>query len=189
MQLDHIFLKRCHDKAELLIDCNKLSTFLSRLNKQSVRFPDRYEPEKYKGHGFEMFCEALIKLSPVDNRIAISDYQLVQTADTGVDGFGVGINGKPATTQCKLRSDSTILLTANEDHLSNFIAASQNRYGVDVNDKNNMLIITTAEGLNFFTESEMLYNKVRCIGYKQLRELVDNNIPFWNHFRLLCGVA
>lgn len=185
MELNHTFRKRCHNLTELLNGCYKLSTFCNRLEKQSVLFPDRYDPEKYKGDGLELLVEILIKLSPVDNRIGIANYQVVLEQDTGVDGFGTGINGRPATVQVKYRTDSTQLLTANKDHLSNFIAASQNRYGVLIEDSKNMLIITTGDNLHHFTESEMLYNKVRCLGYKQLREILDNNIPFWDTFRSL----
>jgi hypothetical protein len=48
--------------------------------------------------------------------------------------------------------------------------------GVDKDTKTNMLIITTAEGLHHFTHNEMFLEKVRCVGHKQLRDLVDNNI-------------
>jgi hypothetical protein len=59
------------------------------------------------------------------------------------------------------------------------------RYGVNPKTNTNMLIITTAEGLHYFTNNEMFQKQVRCIGYNQLRELVDNNILFWNSFREL----
>jgi hypothetical protein len=169
--------------------CNKVSTFVSRLNKQSNQYPDRYSPEKYRGDGLELFAEALLKLHPVDNRLGIGSYEPLakDDVDTGVDGTGVGINGKPATVQVKYRSDNRLQLTANEDHLTNFAFASQNKYGVDINDVNNMLVITTAESLNSFTNGEMLLGKVRCVGYKQLRELVDNNVLFWDSFRKLCS--
>lgn len=186
--LTHKFLVTAHDLPGLLKDCQKLSTFCNRLEKQSILYPDRYDPENYKGDGLELFAEALIKLSPIDTRIGIAHYTVVEGVDTGVDGFGIGTNGRPATVQVKFRSNSEKMLTANEDHLSNFISASQNRYGVAIEDVNNMLIITTAKNLHPFTRDEMLYNKVRCLGYEQLRELVDNNLQFWNVFRQLCGV-
>ena len=62
MALTHPFLKRCFNLEELLKDCVVLNTYLSRLEKQSQRFPDRYDPNDYKGDGFELFAEALIKL-------------------------------------------------------------------------------------------------------------------------------
>jgi len=93
IKLKHVFINRAHDLNALLKDCNKLSTFCTRLEKQSLLYPDRYDPDKYKGDGFELFVEALIKLHPVDNRIGISNYRPGdENNDTGIDGYGVGIN-------------------------------------------------------------------------------------------------
>jgi hypothetical protein len=183
IKLEHHFLKTCHDIKELLQNVKKLNTFISRLERQSQLFPNRYDPDKYKGDGFEFFTEALLKLSPVDNRIAIGNYHPELGDDTGVDGYGIGIDGKPATVQVKFRSNADQQLTANQDHLSNFGFASQNRYGVDVNSTTNMLIVTSASGLHYFTEEHMLLNKVRVLGRETLRDLVDNNELFWNNFR------
>ena len=124
MILEHNFIHRCHDLEGLLKNVKKLSTFTRRLEQQSILFPNRYDPDKYKGDGFELFVEALIKLSPVDNRIGISKYNLIQESDIGVDGIGIGIDLKPATVQVKYRGNTTTLLTANADHLSNFVSAS-----------------------------------------------------------------
>lgn len=193
IQLEHKFLHQCHDLRELLEGCNKMSTFCRRLNQQSELYPDRYDPQDYKGDGFELFVEALIKLSPVDNRIGIQYYQCINGQDIGVDGYGIGFDGKPATVQVKYRSNNTSLLTANEDHLSNFVSSSIRSakfggYGVDPETETNMLIITTADGLHFFTDVEMYGGQVRCIGFETLREMVDNNSAFWDNFRELCGM-
>ena len=188
IKLTHRFLKQAHDISGLLKDCNKISTFCTRLEKQSTLFPDRYDPEKYKGDGLELFTEALIKLSPIDNRIGITNYSVTEGTDVGVDGRGIGANGKPATVQVKYRGYGKTMLTANNDHLSNFVSASMIHEGVDPKDDNNMLIITTAEGLHFFTDQEMFKGKVRCLGREQLRILIDNNPMFWDKFRELCGV-
>ena len=64
IQLNHKFLTRCFNIKELLINCNKLSTYCNRLENQSKLFPDRYDPNKYKGDGFELLCESIIKLNP-----------------------------------------------------------------------------------------------------------------------------
>ena len=184
--LKHPFKTFAHDLSALLTGCNKLSTFCSRLEKQSKLHPDRYDPDKYKGDGFELFTEALIKLSPVDNRIGIGEYQVVTEGDVGVDGFGIGANGHPATVQVKYRANNESLLTANGDHLSNFLTASTFRYNVPTEDgKENRLIITTAKGVHSFTDEEMLHGKVRYLGHEELRQLVDNNQLFWDNFRSL----
>jgi hypothetical protein len=185
IKLVHPFLKNCHNINSLLEKTHKIATYCSKLEKQSILWPNRYEPDKYKGDGLELFAEALIKLSPFDNRVAIGNYVPVISDDTGVDGTGIGIDGDPATVQVKFRANTMTLLTANEDHLSNFVTASLIKYGVDPKTKTNMLIITTAEGLHYFTNNDMFQKKVRCLGYQQLRELVDNNLLFWNAFREL----
>lgn len=182
------FLSTSHDLKGLLSGCKKMATFVRRTDQQSQLAPDRYDPDSYKGDALELFVEAFIKLSPVDNRIGIGEYQVVEDQDTGVDGFGIGTNGKPATVQVKYRSNSDQVLTANQDHLSNFVTASLLRYKVDPADDKNMLIVTTAKGLHHFTDSEMFQKQVRCIGYDDLRKRVDNNQLFWDRFRDLCGV-
>lgn len=186
IELKHVFKRQCYNLSELLTGCNKLSTFCSRLEKQSVLFPDRIDPDKYKGNGFEFFTEALLKLNPIDNRIGIGDYKLVTQNDTGVDGYGVGINGNPATVQVKYRNDNTKLLVERDLHQFPFVSLA--RYGVKVEDINNMLVITTADDLHYYTKDQMFLKKVRCLGYNQLRSLVDNNILFWDSFRGLCNL-
>ena len=185
IKLKHNFINRAHDLKELIDNCYKLSTFCNRLEKQSLLYPNRYDPDKYKGDGFELLVEALIKLSPIDNRIGIGNYEPIQADDTGVDGIGIGIDNEIATVQIKYRSNSQQKLTANKDHLSNFVMTSLMKYKVNSDTKTNMLIITTADGLHHFTDNEMFLNQVRCIGYKQLRELLDNNKLFWNNFKKL----
>jgi hypothetical protein len=44
----------------------------------------------------------------------------------------------------------------------------------------NHFIFTTAEGLHFYTQNEKFRGSIKCIGYKELRELLDNNVHFWN---------
>lgn len=180
--LTHVFRTRCHDLPGLLNDCKKMSTFCSRLEHQAELFPDRYDPNMYKGDGFELFVEALLKLFPV---MWVGNYQPISKAsqDYGVDGFGIGMNGFPATVQCKFRSDSLQLLV--ERDLAQFAFQSQNRYNVPIDAAHNMWVITTAADLHYFTKEEMLLKKVQCIGYEQLRTLIDNNTLFWNAFRAL----
>lgn len=185
--LNHKFKRTCHDIHGLLNGCTKISTFVRRLEQQSVSFPDRYEPAKYKGDGLELFVEALLKLSPIDCRLGIGQYQVNTELDTGVDGTGIGINEKIATVQVKFVGKSDHMLTTSNSTLSNFTTSSVLRYGVDPSVNTNMLVITTAKGLHHFTNDEMFVKKVRCVGYDQLRELVDNNTLFWNAFVNLCS--
>lgn len=187
IELTHTFLLTCHDLTELTDNCYKLSTYCNRLVKQSEKYPDRYDPLKYRGDGFELFVEAFIKLNSANNAIGIYDYQNSETDAPGVDGFGKGSNGKPATVQCKFVSDSSKLLTANDgkSNLAGFVTSSLLFYKVDVEDRHNMLIVTTAKGLHHYTDAQMFDKKVRCLGYDELRMLVDNNFAFWDQFREL----
>jgi len=62
MKIDilHGFPHRSHDLVGLFEGVNKLSTFMSRLEKQSEMNPARYSPDKYKGDGFEFLVEVFL---------------------------------------------------------------------------------------------------------------------------------
>jgi hypothetical protein len=207
-KLQHRFRASCVDLRSLLDGCYSIDDFCKRLVKQSediaaqkisrmaklklskeeqVELIESFESEKYvyRGDGLEYFTEALIKLMGTHPHIGISEYTTKVGPDIGVDGVGIGANGYPATVQVKFRSNKMKRLTANDDHLTNFLGASQNVYGVRIDDKKNMIIVTTAPGLNFFTDEKMLHNKVRCLGINELAKLVDNNGAFWDSFRQL----
>lgn len=193
IKLTHPFIRRCVDREALLKDCLLVNTFTGRLEKQAVKYAspdgflrntDEQMQNEYKGWGFELFVEFLIKFMGTDKLIGIMDYQVVGENDTGVDGTGVGIDGKTATIQVKYRQ-ANYELKANEDHLGNFKAASlSSKYGVDptpTDGKCNMLIVTCGKGLHYFTANEML-PEVRVINREKLRMLVDDHAMFWQHF-------
>jgi hypothetical protein len=189
MPLTHPFLRRCLDPAALLKDCVKLNTFCSRLEQQADQYANKDEKLKnqYKGWGFELFTEHLLKSFPLDKRVGISNYQISnEDDDTGVDGFGTGINGQPATVQVKYRQ-ANYILTTNDDHLANFKAASlSTKFNVnpipDKSGKCNMLIVTTGKELHHHTRDQML-PEVRVLNREKLRVLVDDNIAFWTSFQ------
>lgn len=183
MKIEHLFLTKSHDVAELFRDTYKLSTFIRKLNRQAEIDVINYDRDKYVGDGFELFIELFLKLNPTDNRVGIYNYSPKQTNDNGVDGTGVNILGEPSAVQIKFRDNSDTLLTANEDHLSNFITdamASHNIVFDNIRAKNyRHVIFTTAKGLHFYTDAEMFKGKVKCIGYNELRAMLDNNRVFW----------
>ena len=189
-KLTHQFLYMCYDLHELLYGVELLSTFKTRLVKQSEKYPDRHDPYKYRGDGFEMFVEALIKLSPVDNRIGISEYQNAPYDEAGIDGFGIGFNGKPAAVQIKFKGDGKKMITESEDNIAGFLAVAQNTtYNVNRDDfATNLLIVTTGAGLHRNTEEQFFADGVRVLNNEKLRMLVDNNLAFWDNFRTMCGV-
>ena len=179
---------------DLLSDVDDLETFLRRIEKYCVQdthhLSDAAEIEKrknkFRGDAFEVFAEALLKTHAYDRRIGIADYKPADPAeDFGIDGYGIGTNMRHATVQVKYRGNGESELTANSDHLTNFLGASQNHttYRVAIDDKENMLIITSAKGVHRITAENMLHNKVRWIGRELLKDLVDNNLPFWEEFR------
>jgi hypothetical protein len=138
----------------------------------------------FKGDAFEVFVEMLLKSHSYDRRFGVGNYQPLSSSskDTGVDGTGIGTNNKPATVQIKYRSNPTYELTANDDHLSNFLCASIFKYNVDKDDTHNMWIFTNCTGVNSMTMKEMLYDRVKCLNGKEIAQLVDDNLPFWNAF-------
>jgi hypothetical protein len=185
MKIDHGFGFRAHDLISLFDKTNKVSTFMTKLEKQSTLDVQRYDPNKYKGDGFEFLVEILLKSHAYDNRLGITNYEPVQTSDNGVDGVGYNL------------SDNKSVLTANEDKLGNLISDGMIQHGVSLSPqiiesiKNKKLapshyVITTASGLHHYTDSEFFKGVVHCIGYEQLRSMLDNNLSFWNLCRKIC---
>lgn len=182
--IQHGFGKRAHDIVALFKDTNKLSTFMRKLEKQAKLDPDRYDRDKYVGDGFEFLIEIFIKSSVYDNRVGISNYEPVQSDDNGVDGVGFNLIREKCAVQIKYRSNTMKTLTANEDHLSNFIADAMFKYKIVAAEDNKKTprhyVFTTAKGLNFYTDSEMFKGYVKCYGNEDLRFLLDDNFNFWD---------
>lgn len=178
IKLKHPFKHQCYDVDELLDGCVTLNKFMQRLEKQAAKHPARFDYNKYIGFGFEAFVECLIKLSPIDKRINLREYAPVLKGDMGVDGKGIGHDGFTHTVQCKYRSNVTNLLTANQDHISNFVAHSKTKY-----DAKHITIFTTAKDLHEVIANDMYMGQVRTFGYNDLKKLVDQNLPFWADFK------
>ena len=198
----------------LLEGCDKLSTFSSRINRFAEQISSTGEHEvnghyelsgsdaanKFKGDVFEVFCECLIRMSPIDDRIGISDYQVVSEGDTGVDGYGVNRSGQTATVQIKYRLWDYELKHA-RDHLDNFRLTSYTKFSVPPDAKDRMLIITTGKGIHWDTLDRQFLGMIRCVSNDasygcirgaqrktidslfSLKTLVNDNIVFWDAFR------
>ena len=184
MKISHGFGLRAHDLTALFNKTNKVSTFMGKLEKQSLIDPDRYDSNKYKGDGFEFLVEILLKSHAYDNRLGITSYEPVQSDDNGVDGVGVNLAGEKCVVQVKYRSNSKTVLTANTDHLSNMISDGMIKHKVVIAEDNTKIprhyVVTTATGLHHYTDNENFKGFVHCIGYEHLRALLDNNLSFWN---------
>lgn len=130
MKISHGFGLRCHDIIGLFDKTNKISTFMNKLEKQSLIDTLRYDSSKYKGDGFEFLVEIFLKSHAYDNRIGITNYEPIQTDDNGVDGVGINLTNEKCVIQVKYRSNNKSVLTATEDKLSNMISDGMFQHGV-----------------------------------------------------------
>jgi hypothetical protein len=186
--MQHRFKNTCYDAHALLDGCLTLKKFMQRAITQSESRPEMWDPMTYRGDAFEALVEVLINCSPIDKRINIVNYRPWNTKldgdDMGVDGIGNSHNGRPHTIQGKLRSNVTELLTANKDHISNFVAKSLSMYKeVD------MTIFTTAKDLHHTVNEGMYHGQVRVLGFKEISKLIDKNESFWRIFRKEMGIV
>ena len=187
IQLTHPFKDKISNADELLLKedgtvINTINAFCGRMEDLSQKYKDDIDPSKFKGDAFELFGEYMVKAGSADNRIGIYDYSVVSgDDDVGVDGVGIGENKHPATVQFKFRTGNYIL-TANEDHLSNFLLSSLMDFRVRQEDDKNMLIVTTAMKLDEVSRERMLKGKVRVLAREQLREMFDNRPEWWERF-------
>ena len=184
MKISHGFGLRAHDLTALFDKTNKISTFMNKLEKQSLVDPVRYDSNKYKGDGFEFLVEILLKSHAYDNRLGITSYEPIQSDDNGVDGVGFNLSGEKCVVQVKYRTNVKTVLTSNEDHLSNMISDGMIKHKVVVAEDNTKTprhyVITTATGLHHYTDNENFKGFVHCIGFEQLRAMLDNNLSFCN---------
>lgn len=190
--MNHRFKTICPNADKLFKGVDKLSTFMRNVDKLSTDptwTSGNWTPEEYKGDALEAFVEVLVNMSPIDKRIGIVEYRphnnKVDGQDMGIDGYGFSHNGNLHTVQVKYRSNTQKDLTANEDHISNFVAKTTSSPKFRDAD---MTIFTTAKDLYQKTNEGMYHDRVRVLGYKDLTKLVDANIPFWNAFRAEMGV-
>lgn len=189
--MKHRFKSICPDAGKLLKDVDKLSAFMRKADKLSndpVWISRNWTPDDYKGDALEALVEVLILYSPIDKRINIVDYRphdnKLDGKDMGIDGYGISHDGKLHTVQVKYRSNVRKDLTANEDHISNFVAKTTSSPKYRDAD---MTIFTTAKDLNTQVKEDMYHDRVRVIGYKELTKLIDGNLPFWRLFRTEMG--
>lgn len=231
IELVHPAIPLCTAWDELLTDCNTVGKFCSRIDRFAGKIREtpseqvssyyqfgrnednkdkpwttvaRDASNKFKGDVFEVFSELMIRLSPLDDRIGIHDYQIITVGDTGVDGHGVGRDGLPVTVQIKYRQWSKSLDVV-ESHLHNFSLTSRNKFGVDTNRSGSMLLITCGKEVHWDTMAR--FTAMRCISRDasnrclrgsqphtidslfSLKTIVDGVELFWGTFRNQLGVA
>lgn len=185
--ITHPFQYKCDkDILPIILGQETLSGFIDQVISNCDKASNRYDPKTFMGDAFELLVEALCKSMGMTPQIGITDYKVVDIAeDYGVDGVGIGNDGNVATVQVKFRGHDYNYnkkeLIATKDGLVNFAWTSVAHYGVPVDTKTNMLVVTTAKGMYGPSAdvNGMLRGKVRCLGYKELSKLIDKNKPFW----------
>lgn len=190
VSLVHPFKDKCPDIEEFLKADNNIGvintveSLCSKIKWMSEKYALTYDPDKLKGDAWELFTEFFVKTNASDNRVGIYDYKPItedDQEDNGVDGSGIGENSNPATVQAKYRTGDYVL-TANNDHLSNFLTASWVDFQVPIEDDKNMLIITSGLKVDDASRERMLKNKVRVLNRDALRQMLDNRPEWWLRF-------
>ena len=191
--LEHNFKTKAHSLTRLFDGVSKMSQLMKNIEKEAELHTLRYSADKYKGDAFEFFVELFLALHPCDNRVGVYNYKPNQIDDNGVDGIGLNIKAEKCVVQIKYRSNTSTELSTNIDHLSNLITDGMIGHNVvaDMINKDNYrhFVFTTAKGLNFYTDGEMFKSKVRCFGYNDFKNLLDNNLPFWSKVREIVWVV
>lgn len=161
---------------------NTVNQLINKIKKESQNYKKFNIIDSYKMEGdlFEIFGEIYFKLfgSVANAACGIANYKPVPPIeDNGVDGFGIGVDNKPATVQIKFRSNVEKNLL--ERDIKQFGYQSIIKYNVDKNTKHNMVIFTTASGLHWYTESNIFLGKMRVIGLHEIKKMINNNSCFW----------
>jgi len=184
MTISHSAFVNLYNKDQKIFSDIFSSKTLGELTREiiskSKKFEDLGYPDadKVKGDLFEIFAECFFKILAADNRVGVYGYQPgPPTEDYGVDGVGVGMDGKPSTIQVKFRSNQNEELTIKD--IKNFQGISYRKYGVPVDTNQNLILFTNAKGLHWITEANVLSGATRTIGGDQISKLVDGNSVFW----------
>lgn len=187
MTIEHNFRYKVTntDLLSLFEGTKTISTFKRRLEQLATNDPDNYDRDKVVGDGFEFLVELILKCMPYNRGFGgIHEYSPVQEDDNGVDGVGLNWKGEKCVIQVKFRGNTQTLLSANKDHLSNMVTEATIKYRIQPQDEGEVsryFIITTAKGLHYYTEDEFFKKHVTCIGYNDLKKLLDGNIGFWRN--------
>ena len=174
--LEHHFKNTCYDIDKLLNGVTNLNTFLNRLDKQCQENPAMWDPDKYKGDGFECFVEAIIKLNPTNTRINITNYHPSEVDEMGIDGSGETFDGIPHEVQAKCSMNSQKYITETKENIAMFPSMALSKHmGKHIQ----MTLFTTAKDLT--PKLERFNNTVRTLGRRDIEKFV-NTPTFWKHF-------
>lgn len=183
--IQHFFKYKSHDLVGLFKGVRTMRALNGRIKKQAELKPDDYDPNDYKGDAFEFFIELLVTLLP-NNRMmgGLHNYEPVLYDDNGIDAMAVNWEGKPSAVQIKYRSNRDFALTGSGDHLGNMVKEAAIKHRIlppeDIQKETPVFyVFTTAESLHHYTKDQFFHGAVHCVGWKELKLLVDNNTGFW----------
>ena len=179
IQLEHHFKNTCYSVDKLLDGVQNLNTFLNRLDKQCQEHPSMWDPDKYKGDGFECLLEGIIKLNPTNTRINITDYSPSAVDEMGIDGSGKTFDNTAHEVQAKCSMNSQKYITETKENIAMFPAMALSKHP---GKKIKMTLFTTAKDLT--PQLENFNNSVRTLGRKDIEKLV-NTPTFWKLFKQL----
>jgi hypothetical protein len=191
-KITHSFQYTAHDLPLMFKNTTRFSGkggWKSKMEAQSILNENKYPRLNYVGDAFEFFVELMFKvIGPTREFGGIHEYQPQEENDNGVDAICKNWDGQQSVVQIKYKRDSERLLTANEDHLSNMVKEATLKYRItphnpDKKETTKYFVITTGKSLHYYTEDEFFLNSVKCIGWDQLCEILDNNIGFWEKAR------
>ena len=157
----------------------ELEKKIVKASEQHQKFSNLFEDQfSMMGDLFEIFAEVFFLLHSSDGRVGVARYSVVKKKDdNGVDGYGIGVDGNPATVQVKFRSNSGV--TLKERDLKQFGFQSQVLFKVKEESLNNMVVFTNTEGLHWHTNDNVFLGKIRAINGKMISYMIDNNHCFW----------
>lgn len=176
-----IGLLKCRNFKDFCQELNSISENYELYGYQDSVVEDETVPGslKFRGDLFEIFAEIFFKINDADNRIGVFGYEPVQSHDdNGVDGTSKNINGINTTIQVKYRMNP--MYSLKERDIKQFAFQSILKYGVDLNQDNNMVVFTNCQGLHWYTDSNVFQNKLRAINGDMISRMIDNNEGFWN---------
>jgi hypothetical protein len=179
IKLEHHFKNTCYDIDKLCKDVKNYKDFEKRLDKQCQLNPDMWAPDSYKGDGFEILVEAIIKLNPTNTRINITNYVPSVVDEQGIDGSGETFDGMPHEVQAKCWGNSQAYITETRHHIAMFPAMAGTKH---MGKEFQMTLFTTAKDLHPILDN--FNGKVRVLGRSDIEPLV-NTPTFWKLFHNL----
>ena len=171
---------------------NTLSQFETQLEK--LAFPKisadlrGFDPyHDILGQGWETLSHCIRTINGMDPKVKSPEPKLCSPGTIGVDAYD-SWEDKPRTYQDKYKGKGKawkIELSEGEDmKLERFLLQSQNKWNVDINDTESMIVFTNAQGLHYWTQNELLFDKVKCVGRKEIKKFIDNK-EWWKKARTL----